>query len=413
MLTLVKPKPMTKVLVLSQHSGQIDRRIVAEMNTLAASGRDVTLVSVPTVIPEACLDQRVRVVMPAPPPDQLKRALKGVVSALPPWLGSLAKTVWHRLHPLPQVPVNDAVMQAVPPAQYDVIHCHDLDTLPTAVAVRDKLVPPARLIYDSHELFPFQFPRGDKRQRYWSRLEETYIRAADLVITVNASIAQELAQLYSITPPEIVYNSYGTQGNVAPLDEQAFLQHFRATPGGFRVMFQGGFVGEKNLYNLVRAFQRFDNSVQLFLLGDGPIAADLHKLCRTQHIGNVFFGPWVPQEELLRYIAHAHLGVIPYSGSTILNNLYCTPNKLFEFIEAVVPICASDLPELRRIVAGNGIGGVYPMEDAEAIADAIEACRTRCRKDDFALSARQVARELFSWDKQGAKLLELYDRLGV
>lgn len=214
-------------------------------------------------------------------------------------------------------------------------------------------------------------------------------------------------------PPGILYNSYGTQSNVTPLDEQAFLKHFNATPGGFRVMFQGSFVREKNLINLVSALQRLNASVKLFLLGDGPIAADLRKLCRRQHIFNVFFGPWVPQKDLLRYISHADLGVIPYSGSTILNNLYCTPNKLFEFIEAEIPICASDLPELRGIVAGNSIGNVYPMEDAESIACAIEACRARCLSGDFASSALRAARDRFSWERQGAKLLELYERLGV
>jgi glycosyltransferase involved in cell wall biosynthesis len=153
--------------------------------------------------------------------------------------------------------------------------------------------------------------------------------------------------------------------------------------------------------------------VQLFLLGEGPAEARLKTLCRKLGLSNVFFGPWVPQEHLLHYIAHAHLGVIPYSGSTLLNNRYCTPNKLFEFIEAEIPICASDLPELRRIVAGHGIGAVYPMEDVTAIAHAIEACRVRCLRGDFALSARHAARQRFSWERQEARLLELYERLGV
>ena len=406
---------MFKVLVLSQHTGQIDRRIVAEINSLAASGREVTLVSVPTVILEGCLDERVRVVMPTPtsPVFMGKELMKRVAKKLPSPLASLAKTVWHRLRPMSDASVNNYFVQVTPKEKFDVIHCHDLDTLPAAVEIREILVPGATLIYDSHELFPFQFPRGDERQRYWSDIEEAHIRKADLVITVNESISSELARLYDIDLPEVIYNSYGVPGNVSLLDEREFLAHFGASPGGFRVMFQGGFVQEKNLENLVQAFQKLDTAVQLFLLGAGPAEALLKTLCTRLGISNVFFGRWVPQEHLLRYIAHAHLGVIPYSGSTLLNNRYCTPNKLFEFIEAEIPICASDLPELRRIVAGHGIGAVYPMEDVTAIAHAIEACRVRCLRGDFALSTRHAARQKFSWERQEARLLELYERLGV
>ena len=43
------------------------------------------------------------------------------------------------------------------------------------------------------------------------------------------------------------------------------------------------------------------------------------------------------------------LGIIPYQ-SIDLNSRYCTPNKLFDFIVAGLPILANDLPELRKFV---------------------------------------------------------------
>ena len=75
---------MSRVLVLSRHSGPLDRRIIAEINTLAASGREVTLVGTAAVLPEACLDTNVRVVMPAPSRSGSVEWLKHATHKLPP-----------------------------------------------------------------------------------------------------------------------------------------------------------------------------------------------------------------------------------------------------------------------------------------------------------------------------------------
>ena len=403
---------MTNVLVLSRHRGPLDRRIVAEVNTLAASGRVVTLVSVPAVIPSACLDRRVRVVMPPGGGVAKGQHLQEAARRLPFRVRMLARAAWYTLSRGPVPSSVQYFMQMTPQETFDVIHCHDLDTLPAAVALRHRLSPGAKLIYDSHELFPFQF-QDRTWQRYWSRVEAEYIRAADLIITVNTSIAEELARRYSIPPPAVIYNSYGSFNSISPVDEKGFLAHFGAEAAGFRVLFQGSLVREKNLDTLVKAFQRLQTSVQLFMLGGGPFEAHLKRLCSKLGIANVFFGSWVPQEELLGYVAHADLGIIPYSGNGILNNRYCTPNKLFEFIEAEIPICASDLPELRRIITGHGIGTVDAMENPEAMAMAIEACRVRCVRGEFTKAALHTARETFAWEGQGRKLLQLYEKLGV
>ena len=64
----------------------------------------------------------------------------------------------------------------------------------------------------------------------------------------------------------------------------------------------------------------------------------------------MFLDP-VPQEKLLIHTRCATLGVIPFQFVG-LNNYYATPNKLFEYIAAGLPVVASNFPELKRIVEG-------------------------------------------------------------
>ena len=111
----------------------------------------------------------------------------------------------------------------------------------------------------------------------------------------------------------------------------------------------------------------------------------------------------------MHWTAGASLGVIPYEN-VCLNHWYCTPNKLWEYPLANVPILASGFPELERTIVGNGIGRVLPDPlTPQAIADAVssisvdelQAMRKRCRS--FI--------EADNWSVYAKRLVASYDRL--
>ena len=404
------------VLVLSAHRGQLDRRIVAETNALADSGRGVTLVSLPAYIADGMLSRSVRVVMPG---DPLTNDLMGAAELslahrvgrhLPGPLYRVGRYLWHR-RPWPRRNPADRLVDLAPPGNFDAIHCHDADTLPAAVTLRRQRMPRAKIVYDSHELFPFQFA-DSTLEKYWVRIERQHIGEADAVITVNDSVAHAMAALYGIAPPHVIYNSYGVKDQSGEGTLESFLRHFGAPPGGRRVLFQGMFHEGRNLETLVTGLAMLDSGVQLFMLGAGDEEEHLRRICRDRQSHNVFFGPLVRQDRLLSLTRQAELGMIPYLGDRLLNNRLCTPNKLFEFIEAGVPICASDLPELRRIVRGHGIGDVYPMDSPGQIADAVRDCIRRRDAGEFGPNLAPAA-DRFSWRRQAEVLLRLYDQLGV
>jgi glycosyltransferase involved in cell wall biosynthesis len=250
-------------------------------------------------------------------------------------------------------------------------------------------------------------------QRFWMGLERKYIHEADLVITVNDSIAREMETLYALDRVETILNSYNVEELHSKISEADFFEHFKGGHGSFRVIFQGGFLPGRNLEELVLAFELVDKSIHLFLLGEGELEPRLRGLCAEHGISNVHFGRWVPQHKLLAYVAHADMGVIPYSGDACLNNMLCTPNKLFEYVEARVPICAADLPELRKHVKERNIGEVYPMRTPDEIAAALTDCAARVKRGNFTRPALAEARVEMGWPKQEAKLLALYESLGV
>ena len=69
----------------------------------------------------------------------------------------------------------------------------------------------------------------------------------------------------------------------------------------------------------------------------------------------VVFLPGVPNSDLKYWTAGATLGVILYEN-TCLKHLFCTPNKLWEHPAAGVPILATDLKEIAKMVSDHGTG---------------------------------------------------------
>src|SRR5690606_15489755 len=64
----------------------------------------------------------------------------------------------------------------------------------------------AKLVYDSHELYSEQeFTRAVRRK--WSEIEAKHIGVCDAVITVNPSIASELARRYGVEQVHVIYNA--------------------------------------------------------------------------------------------------------------------------------------------------------------------------------------------------------------
>jgi len=108
-------------------------------------------------------------------------------------------------------------------------------------------------------------------------------------------------------------------------------------------------------------------------MGWGVLLEALRGLVRDRGVGGrVRFAEGVPLGDLLSFTAGADVGLIPYRNVG-LNNYYTSPNKLFEYCAAGVPVAASRFPELTRIVEGMDIGRTFDPERPEEIAAAVNA----------------------------------------
>lgn len=397
------------VLVLSAHSCSIDRRIIAQANSLQHAGYNVEIVSVPIRSDfTKIIHPEVKIFYDTPTQhSSAKVKLKKTIAK------TIGKTLSEKIRFFQRKKYNNSnynfFINFPYEKKYDVIHAHDLDTLPAAITIKEKFFPHAKIIYDSHEFYAEQFPDLTERE-YWHSIEESCLQKVDHIITVNPSIARLFKDFYMNCPPiDVVYNSYGLKKDNEKLSKEDFIKFSGIYNDLPIVIFQGGLTKERNLENLFRAFAQLKSKANLLIIGDGPLLPQLTALKASLKLDNVFLKGWVDQHFLSSVLPHISFGIIPYSLKSLLNNLYCTPNKLFEYIAHRVPICANFLPEVVAIVSGYNIGNVYQLTTANKIAQGIEDFLTHFSK--IPLINFDEADAAFSWQVQEQKLLQVYDGL--
>ena len=403
---------MSNVLMLTTDR-QVDRRILLEAETLEAAGHTVRIIAMP-------LDHQTRV------PDGITRIgceaeTKGAESFalriyrhvrkyLPmnsPAMRSLKAVVWKYAFDQERFYLN-LFVPAASKFQADIYMAHDLPVLPAAHLLSRRCN--AKLVYDSHELFSEQEFSGYEKRK-WAGIEAKYIRDCDAVITINPSIARELERRYGLHGVNVIYNAERTGGE-SPPKGTLFHDALGLAKDSRVLLFQGGLSAGRNLDVLVEAMARVNTpKLHLVFLGDGQYSEALRRIVSSRALeGRVLFHPAVPQSELLRYSACADAGIIPYQA-ICLNNYYCTPNKLFEFIAAGLPILASDLPEIRKIVQTHAVGQVGDLSTAETAAARIDDFFTDpqllARWRDNAMAARHVV----CWEREAEKLIAIFEAL--
>ncbi len=284
----------------------------------------------------------------------------------------------------------------------DVVQVHDLPALQAGAELAASWGVP--LVYDAHELYPEQKSFSAVQRRICSKAEAEQIKKADLVFAVNESIGEEMARRYEITKPVTLLNAIDPLPDFDPTARYDLLREKLSLAAERRILlFQGGFAPHRNLETLIQAMAYVRaKDVDLVMMGFGAFGDLLKvKATRLKLLGaRIHFLPAVPQSELLQHSASADIGIIPYPHVD-LNSYYCTPNKLFEFIQAGLPILANDSPELNRFVRANGFGHSATMANAKQIAQAIDMA---FGSGDFAKwrGNIQYKRNEFAWVAQDA-----------
>jgi glycosyltransferase involved in cell wall biosynthesis len=307
---------------------------------------------------------------------------------------------------------EEAVLKRLVYFDPDAIHCHDLpQLLPSVLASKQLQVP---LIYDAHEVYPEIGTLSAKEAVELRRKERLLVHKCDELVTVNGYCARHMEEAYGCKPFNVILNATRpAPGPAVDTDKRTDLRERLGLPEGARILMYQGWMAEvgRGLRTLVEAMAETPEHIHLVMMGYGEHTYYQRLAVKCRVADRVHVLGAVPWEELIGWSATADVGIIPYQAVD-LNHNYCSPNKLFEFISARLPILANDLPFLRDVVAGHSFGLVRPMHDRASMAKAIsEMFLDGDRIIESSRRNLQSQAHEWEWPRQAELLARVYDKL--
>ena len=282
---------------------------------------------------------------------------------------------------------------------------NDLDTiLPNYFISRLK---GCKMIFDSHEYFTEtpELVNRPKVQKVWKRIEGFVVPKLDEMITVCDSIADLFREKYGVkchvirnVPPK---KALPPKGDKAALGLPADKHLLVLQGSGINI--------QRGAEELVQAMQYLDDCL-LMIIGGGDVLPILKQMVEQLQITErVRFFPRMPYQQMMAYTQLAELGFC-LDKDTNLNYRFSLPNKLFDFIQAGVPIVASHLTDIEKVITRYNIGLFIPDHNPESIAQTIrEALDNPDRQAVWRRGLVHAAEEL-CWENEEQKLLEIYLR---
>ena len=302
----------------------------------------------------------------------------------------------------------------------DIVHCHDVGALP--VGLRVKARRRCKLVFDAHEICD-QLAQAPGSQNALNRyVVASHADRIDAFVTINESIAAYYRENFPALPRSVVVRNAALRCEPFRYDGRLH-EAARLEPSDKILLYQGGFAQRRGLMALVEAAPLLPEGWAIVMMGWGRLEEELRrtaranmsklhnaKLSRERRIkllrNRIRIIPPAPQAELPLWTAGATIGIIPYENAG-LNHWFSTPNKLWEYPNAGVPILASPFPEMRKVIEGFGIGWLLPVTiTGKNIADAVSEISDEEIAEAKANCARFLAED--NWTNYAARLVDLY-----
>ena len=304
---------------------------------------------------------------------------------------------------------------------YDIIHIHDPELL-LAAAVARRLFCRA-VVYDVHEFYAEKFGGGDVTASWipkgllglvrsaYDFAERFVLPGAAGVVVVHEAMVERYLRLLPADRIAVVQNF----PNFTERDLTAARQS--EPPLNCPYIVHTGGASRDRVFDVIVAaaekLRALGHETPIVNLGpvrlEGYPIAERRSLLRRAEAAGVQLPGSVPQSEALRWLAHAQVGYLPLWDSD--NNRRGQPRKLFEYLLMGLPVVASAVGNIAKIVEDRDVGRVVPVMNSAAHAEALALLLSDASLRGAYASKARAAGSSFSFRSQMPSLVRLYERV--
>ncbi len=288
-----------------------------------------------------------------------------------------------------------------------IVHIHEYG-ISYLVKLIKKRYPGIRVIYDVHENNAYENYEMDL-ERYGKLLAGAVARlrgykeheacsCADAVITATPHLRKILTKYCKRI---ITVHNY-------PIIKAE--REDKTDKKGKKVCYAGGLTEGRGISRLVAISPDIDGEVHLA----GPVSDSylqyLRQSYKKEEGKSWFYRGYLNREEILQLYAECSVGVCLLKKS--INWISSLPIKLFEYMEAGLPVVVSDFPVWRKIVEDAGCGYCVDENDSQAICEAINKLLADTESARImGENGRKAVIRKYNWKKEERKLLQIYKEL--
>lgn len=316
--------------------------------------------------------------------------------------------LWFHTGPLFYINYNIRLFFFLLANSFDIAFSNDLDTLPAnfmASRLKNK-----ELVYDSHEYFTGvpELANRSLIRNIWKTIERIFLPRVKYLFTVNSSIAGLYKDDYDV--------NFKVMRNVPLLSSDKIIskeesRKFCGLPeDAFIYILQGSGINiQRGAEEAVEAMQ-FVNDALLLIVGGGDVIDELkQKVTSLSLEKKVIFKPRMPYMQMMQFTKSADVGMT-LDKDTNINYRYSLPNKLFDYIQAGIPVLASDLPEIKNIVMRYDVGLISDSHQPEQLAMWMEKMKDQNNISRWKANLLKAAADL-NWEKEKTVLTETFRNL--
>lgn len=251
-------------------------------------------------------------------------------------------------------------------------------------------------------------------------VERRAVRLAHGIITVCQENSERLAREYGypLVQTAIVHNTPSREAFVAVRAEKSSAEHADAQKKNMKSIrhfgYHGVLSGGRGLETLVRAFALVRERVpdaRLTIAGDGESLPELKRMAKALHLYPhlLLTGRYAPSD-LTKLYAETDVAVLPHPDNDFMNTTL--PNKLFDYMACGVPVVASDVKPVHRVIGATQAGLIADCASPETLADVLTNICSMPISEYERLSQNGIKAALsqYNWETDAAVLLAFVER---
>lgn len=274
------------------------------------------------------------------------------------------------------------------------VFCEDLYSLPIAYLYKRKYN--SKIIYDSREIYSeLASLRNNKIKRnIIATIEKGYVPFVDTILVTGELDKEILKEKFPGLNILVVYNYPPKAKNLQPVN---YFQILDIPTNSIIMIYQGMILEGRGLELSIKTLQFIENA-HLVIIGKGEYVGKLQELSkrlkvehRTHFLGEIVYS------QLMNYTAGGSIGLALIEPISLSYKL-ALPNKLFEYCQAKIPVVATRLPAIDRILREFRIGElVEPEISPENLARIV---KTTYENRNSYIEDIERASKIFVWEMQ-------------